>query len=136
VKTTVVHVNRDAFDVYVGRPMRFRPDLRASGWGNPFTPGRDGDAIGQFREWVQRQPKLMARLGELRGKRLGCWCAPKGGLPGNLHGRVCHGEILAALADALPPPSIEEVGGSDPAFTGGEESAAYVRSMRDGGEGE
>ena len=29
-------------------------------------------------------------LGELRGKRLACYCAP---LP-------CHGDVLAALADA------------------------------------
>lgn len=96
--TRVVNVrHKEPFDVYVGRHMRYRPDLVPLGWGNPFRPPR---AIEQYREWVQTQPQLLARLGELRGKTLGCWCAPKGGLPGDLDGRVCHGEVLAALADA------------------------------------
>ena len=35
------------------------------------------------------QPALLAALPELRGKRLGCWCAPQ----------ACHGDVLAQLAD-------------------------------------
>jgi len=57
-------------------------------------------AIAKYRQWIQHQPKLLARLPELRGKVLGCWCAPKGGLPGNINGHICHGEVLAALADS------------------------------------
>lgn len=114
MKTRVYHVNRDQYDVYIGRPMRYRPDLKAIGWGNPFTTGRDGDAIGKYSAWVQGQPQLVARLGELKGKRLGCWCAPKGGLPGSFFGQTCHGEILAALADALP----DEETGEEPAEAG------------------
>ena len=33
----------------------------------------------------------MAQLPELKGKVLGCWCAPEG----------CHGDVLAELADSL-----------------------------------
>jgi uncharacterized protein DUF4326 len=104
--TMVTHVRRDAFDIYIGRPMARYPDLKAVGWGNPFKPAKSGpgvdaisDAIAAYREWLLKTPALLERLPELRGKVLGCWCAPKGGLPGNLHGTVCHGEVLAWLAD-------------------------------------
>jgi hypothetical protein len=36
---------------------------------------------------VRRSPALMASLEELRGKRLGCWCAPG----------PCHGDVLVRL---------------------------------------
>lgn len=99
--TRVVHCRKDEFDIYIGRPMPRYPDLKATGWGNPFKPAPGVDAIGEYLEWVVKQPHLMARLGELRGKRLGCWCAPAGGIPGNLFGHICHGEVLAALADGI-----------------------------------
>ncbi len=84
--TRVVHCKRHAYDVYIGRPGT---------WGNPFRIGRDDggreEVIARYQAWRGRQPALKARLGELRGKRLGCWCAP----------RPCHGDVLARLADAL-----------------------------------
>ncbi len=83
--TRVVHCKRHAYDVYIGRPGT---------WGNPFRIGRDGgrdEVIARYEAWLGHQPTLLARLGELRGKRLGCWCAP----------RPCHGDVLARLADAL-----------------------------------
>lgn len=79
----VVHCKREPYDVYIGRP---------SVWGNPFQIGRDGtraEVIAKYREWVQSQPELMAQVGVLRGKRLGCWCAPA----------ACHGDVLQALAE-------------------------------------
>lgn len=85
LKTTVVNVrNGGVCDIYVGRP---------SPWGNPFVANRDGtreEVIEKYRTWLARRPDLIARLGELQGKRLGCWCHP---LP-------CHADILAELADA------------------------------------
>lgn len=102
--TRVYHVNRDPFEVYVGRRVWNRPDLAPIGWGNPYR-GKDlfgQNAVQAYREWIAKQPQLLARLHELRGRRLGCWCAPTGGLDGDLNGRICHGQILAALADALP----------------------------------
>ena len=79
----MVHCKRARYDVYIGRP---------SPWGNPFKIGRDGDrstVIQKYRTWLLTQPSLLARIPELRGKVLGCWCAP---LP-------CHGDVLAQIAD-------------------------------------
>jgi hypothetical protein len=88
-RTRVVHCKREPFDVYIGRP---------GPWGNPFVIGRDGDraeAIRKYEQWLMEQPQLLARLGQLRGKVLGCWCSP---LP-------CHGDVLAQLADKEGGPS-------------------------------
>jgi hypothetical protein len=80
----VVHVNREPAGTYtyIGRPSK---------WGNPFVIGKDGtrdEVIDQYEEWIMREPKLLAALPELVGKRLGCFCAP-------LH--RCHGHVLAKL---------------------------------------
>lgn len=80
----VVH-RRDAHDVYIGRPSK---------WGNPFVIGRDGtreQVIAAYEMWIKTQPHLMAALHELKGKRLGCFCAPL----------ACHGEVLVRLANAV-----------------------------------
>ena len=85
-ETTVVHVSSGRQTVYIGRP---------GFWGNPFVIGPDGDreeVIRKFAIWITGQPERLARLGELRGQVLGCYCAP---LP-------CHGDVLAALADDRP----------------------------------
>ena len=69
--------------VYIGRP---------SIWGNPYAIGRDGsrdDVIAKYEAWIMSQPALLARLSELRGKRLICWCAPQ----------RCHGDVLTRLAN-------------------------------------
>jgi hypothetical protein len=80
----VVHCRRAPFDVYVGRP---------SVWGNPFrlrTERERARVVEQYRQWLEGQPALLARArGELRGKVLGCWCAP----------RPCHADVLAAIAN-------------------------------------
>ena len=94
VRTTVVHNQFDDYDRYIGRAVP-EAGIEASKWGNPFVMEDDSDAerervIGEYRAWVVQQPELMAAIGELRGLRLGCWCAPK----------PCHGDVLAALADA------------------------------------
>ena len=79
----VVHNRRARFDVYIGRPSK---------WGNPFEIGHDGtreQVIAKYEQWLAQQPHLLAALGELRGKVLGCWCAPL----------ACHGNVLARLAN-------------------------------------
>jgi hypothetical protein len=54
---------------------------RATPWGNPFVLGRDGDratVVASYRgDHLASRLDLLARLGELRGKALGCWCAPQ-----------------------------------------------------------
>jgi hypothetical protein len=83
--TTVVHHRKQPYDVYIGRPSK---------WGNPFEGGKDGSreqVIQKYREWILTQPDLLNSLGELQGKRLGCWCKPK----------ACHGDVLVELCDGL-----------------------------------
>lgn len=69
--------------VYIGRP---------SIWGNPFAIGKDGDreeVIRKFTKYLQNSPNLLAKLGELKGKDLVCWCSPE----------ACHGDILLEFAN-------------------------------------
>jgi hypothetical protein len=89
--TRVVHCQRSAYDVYIGRPNRIN-GWKPNKWGNPFEIGKDGtrsEVVGKYAVWVRMQPELMASLGELKGKTLGCWCAPL----------TCHGHVLAVLAE-------------------------------------
>lgn len=91
VTARVVHCKREPYDVYIGRP---------GPWGNPFTH-RGGtiaerrvatreDAIRHYEAWLLAQPDLVARARvELRGKVLGCWCAPQ----------ACHGDVLLRIAN-------------------------------------
>lgn len=92
--TTVIHV-RDMIsdDVYIGRYHR-RSGRAESVWANPYHIGQDGtrdDVIAKFRAYLLDRPWLLERLGELKGKRLACWCAPA----------ACHGDVLAELAEAV-----------------------------------
>jgi hypothetical protein len=82
-RTRVVHCRHEPYDVYIGR---------LTSWENPFTIGVHGGraaVIARYEEWILNQPDLLARLHELRGMRLGCWCSPK----------PCHGDVLARLAE-------------------------------------
>lgn len=81
-------------DVYIGRfhtsQYGFFPKSK---WHNPY-PEADYDrntSIEAYRKHVVRQRELVAALGELKGKRLGCWCKP---LP-------CHGDVLVELVEKL-----------------------------------
>lgn len=88
--TTVVHI-RDGYDVYIGR-ANGRARLKGSIWANPFHIGRDGtreDVIAKYRAWIMEQPALLAQVGTLKGKRLGCFCSPQ----------QCHGDVLTELAE-------------------------------------
>lgn len=89
--------------MYIGRP---------SEWGNPFTnkPSKHAEfrvaslqeAIERYEEWVQEQPELMEMLPELKGKTLGCWCVrSKSHVTADDEPFICHGQVLAKLADAL-----------------------------------
>jgi hypothetical protein len=71
--------------VYVGRPSK---------WGNPFFIGRDGtreEVIAKYRAYLDKNVVLKAQAQrELKGKMLGCWCAP----------RACHADVLAEVANS------------------------------------
>jgi hypothetical protein len=88
--TRVVHV-RENFDIYIGRSFAEFPE---SVWHNPFKiePGCGRKCvIAKFRQYLLQSPHLLAKLHEIRGKTLGCWCKPKN----------CHGDVIAELADQL-----------------------------------
>jgi len=71
MKTRVVHCNKSAYDVYIGRPGK---GLSGS-WGNPFEEGIDGtrkEVIDKYRDWIVQQPELMDLIPSLKGKALGC----------------------------------------------------------------
>ena len=79
----VVHCKKLHYDTYIGRPSK---------WGNPFVISKDGDraaVVARYEEWLKEQPHLVVALPELRGKVLGCWCAPN----------PCHGDVLSRLAN-------------------------------------
>ena len=81
IQTRVVNRRKAEYDVFIGR---------GSMWGNPFVLGRDGDreeVIAKYKKWIVTNPAIMACLGELRGKVLGCYCKPK----------PCHGDVLVEL---------------------------------------
>lgn len=92
----VVHCNKSPYDVYIGRPSK---------WGNPYTHKKDSttlakfvvssreEAIESYRIWITEGDgrHLLKDLGELKGKTLGCFCAPK----------QCHGDILINLTSNL-----------------------------------
>jgi hypothetical protein len=101
----VVHCQHEAYDVYIGRG-------EGSIFGNPFTHkqetqaqvvvGSRDEAIQAFRDWLagaawqdvepERRQAILDAIPTLKGKVLGCWCAPL----------ACHGDVLAELANAQP----------------------------------
>lgn len=97
-ETQVVHCMVEEYDVYIGRG-------RGSIWGNPFSHKHGTaaayvvdsveEAVSKYREYIMSRPDLLEKIGELKGKRLGCWCKTKGNPDA-----PCHGDILAELADA------------------------------------
>ena len=85
----VVHCKKDRFDIYIGR---------GSEWGNPFIINKHGgrdEVIRRYedimRERLEKEPELKNKLLALKGKVLGCWCAPK----------KCHGDVLVKLIQEL-----------------------------------
>jgi hypothetical protein len=74
---------------------------RKTPWGNPFKEGEDGDRETVIRLFVENYLPHKARLLRdaprlLKGKALGCWCAPE----------RCHAEWWAAVANGEPWPSL------------------------------
>ncbi len=85
-------------DVYIGRRLTMGGwNLPQSKWHNPFSVKQAGSvekAVELFEDYIKGQPELMASLGQLKGKVLGCWCKKKPSDP-------CHGDVLVRLVKAL-----------------------------------
>lgn len=91
--TSVVNLKRgDLFDVYIGRAGHGYDGY----FGNPFNGPYRALNIAEFRLWflkrVETDSVFRTRVLELRGKRLGCFCAPK----------PCHGNVIVDWLTALP----------------------------------
>ena len=107
--------------LYVGRPIYRGANWKGSVWANPFKVGmkrpaaismlgRDVDweiradtvnsqlCVRFYYFWLKDQPKLLARLPELVGRTLGCWCGEW--KPGELS-ISCHAVVLAQMANKL-----------------------------------
>ena len=83
---------QEANNVYIGRRTKY---TSASVWGNPYIvnrPYRRKRVIKLYEQRLHRNVKLLKSVSKLKGKCLGCWCAPK----------PCHGEILHRLAGNQP----------------------------------
>lgn len=93
VATEVVNITLgERADVFIGRPSK---------WSNPFTVSIHG-RVRAVRLYAHMLDDLhpdgvfdiaAAARQELRGKRLGCYCAPL----------LCHGHVLALVADGEDP---------------------------------
>lgn len=83
---TVVHCCKSKQPyVYIGRPTK---------WGNPFVLKHERDrqtVLEKYRVYLltMRPDLVEAAKKELRGKTLGCFCAPK----------ACHGDVLLEVAN-------------------------------------
>lgn len=86
----VVHLKAAPYDVRIDRQTH---------WGNPFVIGKDGNreqVIAKYRTWINEpgQAHMIEYARKvLKGKTLGCWCAPK----------ACHGDVLLEIANDLCP---------------------------------
>lgn len=84
-ETKVVNVRIESYDKYIGRPSKF---------GNPFYIGADGtrdEVVEKYKGWLYDQIEegeiTKDDIDSLKGKKLGCYCAPK----------RCHGDVLLEL---------------------------------------
>jgi len=96
----IIHVSEMARypdALYIGRASP-RAGLPASPWANPYRIGPDGtrdQVIAAYERHIRQSPALLARLPELRGRPLACWCrrSDEPRTPQN----ACHGDVLVAL---------------------------------------
>jgi len=86
----VVHCQKAPYDILIDRTTI---------WGNPYSH-KEGtlakfkvktreESIEKYREYILDNPELLAKLSELQGKVLGCWCKPQ----------ACHGDVLEELSN-------------------------------------
>ena len=88
MKTTVVNLHKEPYDVYIGRFGKEKDGY----FGNPFVMTEEAQRASSLRkygEWFLRRvngdEEFRKRIEGLKGKRLGCFCKPK----------ACHGDIIA-----------------------------------------
>lgn len=86
----VVHLHKEPFDVYIGRPSKFgNPYSHQEGTLAKFKTNTREEAIQKYKEYVLKPENkdLLEEIYKLDGKILGCWCSPK----------KCHGDVIIEL---------------------------------------
>ena len=80
MQPVVVNINKECFDVYIGRAGRGEDGY----FGNPFRIGNGisrEDAVQKFQKYfterIEKDSEFRRRVLALKGKRLGCFCTPK-----------------------------------------------------------
>jgi len=95
-KALVEWAKANGYFVYVGDNEN-HTGYKRSDWYNSFKMGKDKSEAKRnavcesYKNQLINTPELLARLPELKGKVLGCWCSPL----------RCHGHYLAGLANAI-----------------------------------
>ena len=94
MKTKVVNLKNEKYDVYIGRAGRGQDGY----FGNPFimSAGQSREAsLEKYRDYFYNRLKTDAefrkRINGLRGKTLGCFCKPY----------PCHGDVIAEYLNSL-----------------------------------
>lgn len=92
--TIVVNLFKNKYDVYIGRAGKGQDGY----FGNPFPLKPEelrGATIERYKEYfdnkIANDPIFKARILELKGKTLGCFCKPNS----------CHGDIIAEYLNNL-----------------------------------
>jgi len=80
MQPVVVNINKECFDVYIGRAGRGEDGY----FGNPFRIGNGisrEDAVQKFQKYfterIEKDSEFRRRVLALKGKRLGCFCTPR-----------------------------------------------------------
>lgn len=94
MRTVVVNVESGAeYDVYIGRAGQGQDGY----FGNPCAGRNREEKIAAFKRYfearVASDRTYRDRVLALKGKRLGCFCAPQS----------CHGDVIAAWLDRDEP---------------------------------
>lgn len=93
METTVVNIyHKVPYDVYIGRAGKGQDGY----FGNPCTQYDRDTNVQQFKKYffdrLKHDTEFALRVRNLKGKVLGCFCAPK----------PCHGDIIAEYVNSLP----------------------------------
>lgn len=93
MKTTVVNIRYDQYDVYIGRAGKGQDGY----FGNPFPltdKSKRGSTLENYKAYfdkrIETDPEFKERIFSLKGKRLGCFCKP----------HPCHGDIIAEYLES------------------------------------
>lgn len=97
--TRVVNLRAEPYDVYIGRAGHGQSGYFGNPYriANPGLPARTlAGILDAYRKYFEarlaNEPEFRARVLELRGKTLGCFCKPG----------PCHGDVIVEWLESQP----------------------------------